>query len=51
MSGYADNAFVHNGVIDEETHFIGKPFTTTDLTHKVREVIDYDSSEGEATSF
>ena len=40
MSGYADNAFVHNGVIDEGTHFIGKPFCATDLAHKVREVLD-----------
>jgi PAS domain S-box-containing protein len=40
MSGYADNAFVHNGVVDEGTHFIGKPFTATDLAHKVREVLD-----------
>ncbi len=42
MSGYADNAFVHNGVVDEGTHFIAKPFTTTDLAHKVREVLDCD---------
>jgi PAS domain S-box-containing protein len=40
MSGYADNALVHNGVIDEGTHFIGKPFCATDLTRKVREVLD-----------
>ena len=40
MSGYADNAFVHNGVVDEGTHFIGKPFSGTDLARKVREVLD-----------
>ena len=40
MSGYADNAFVHNGVVDEGTHFIGKPFSASDLARKVREVLD-----------
>jgi FixJ family two-component response regulator len=43
MSGYADNAFVRNGEIDEGTHFIGKPFTVGDLAHKVREVLDDDT--------
>jgi FixJ family two-component response regulator len=42
MSGYADNAFVHHGVVDEGTHFIGKPFTATDMTRKVRSVLDND---------
>jgi CheY-like chemotaxis protein len=41
-SGYADNAFVHNGVVDEGTHFIGKPFTATDVTRKIRSVLDGD---------
>jgi two-component system cell cycle sensor histidine kinase/response regulator CckA len=40
MSGYADNAFVHHGVIDEGTYFISKPFSATDLTQKVRTVLD-----------
>jgi YesN/AraC family two-component response regulator len=39
MSGYADNAFVRDGVIEEGTHFIGKPFTASDLAYKVREVL------------
>jgi len=42
MSGYADNAFVHHGVVDEGTHFIGKPFTATDVTQKIRSVLDSD---------
>jgi PAS domain S-box-containing protein len=41
-SGYADNAFIHNGVVDEGTHFIGKPFTATDVTRKIRSVLDGD---------
>jgi len=43
MSGYADNAFLHDGELDEGTHFIGKPFTVSDLAHKVREVLDDDT--------
>ena len=42
MSGYADNAFVHHGVVDEGTHFIGKPFTATDIARKIRSVLDRD---------
>jgi two-component system cell cycle sensor histidine kinase/response regulator CckA len=45
MSGYADNAFVHHGVVDEGTHFIGKPFTATDIVHKIRSVLDYDIND------
>lgn len=40
ISGYADNAFVHNGVVDEGTHFIGKPFGATELVRKVRDLLD-----------
>jgi two-component system cell cycle sensor histidine kinase/response regulator CckA len=40
MSGYADDAIVHNGVLDAGTNFLGKPFTSADLTGKVREVLD-----------
>ena len=40
MSGYADNAFVHHGVVDEGTYFLSKPFTATDITQKVRAVLD-----------
>jgi len=42
MSGYTDDAVVHNGVLDAGTHFIGKPFTQANLTAKVREILDGD---------
>jgi signal transduction histidine kinase/DNA-binding response OmpR family regulator len=40
MSGYTDDTIIHHGVLDAGTHFLGKPFTATDLTQKVREVLD-----------
>lgn len=40
MSGYTDNAIAHHGVLDQGLDFIQKPFSTEDLGHKVREVLD-----------
>jgi signal transduction histidine kinase/CheY-like chemotaxis protein len=40
MSGYTDEAIDHHGVLDAETHFIAKPFTVSELTHKVRNTLD-----------
>ncbi len=40
MSGYTDNAIVHQGVLDEEANFIQKPFAPRRLARKVREVLD-----------
>jgi len=40
MSGYTANVVAHHGVLDEDVHFISKPFSLPDLAAKVREVLD-----------
>jgi two-component system cell cycle sensor histidine kinase/response regulator CckA len=40
MSGYTDSAIVHHGVLDAGTTLLTKPFTSSDLTRKIREVLD-----------
>jgi signal transduction histidine kinase/CheY-like chemotaxis protein len=40
MSGYAEDAIVHHGVLDPGLHFLQKPFTINVLVAKVREVLD-----------
>jgi CheY-like chemotaxis protein len=43
MSGYADNAIVHQGVLKDGVDYIQKPFTIDGLAKKMREVLDKDS--------
>jgi PAS domain S-box-containing protein len=40
MSGYADNAVVHHGLLDPSTALLQKPFTAQALARKLREVLD-----------
>jgi len=40
MSGYAGNALHAEGGLAEGTHFISKPFTASELTQKIREILD-----------
>ncbi len=40
MSGYTADFIGHQGVLDENEHFIQKPFSIKDLAVKLREVLD-----------
>lgn len=39
MSGYTADVIAHQGILDEEIHFIQKPFYINDLAIKVREAL------------
>jgi two-component system, cell cycle sensor histidine kinase and response regulator CckA len=39
-SGYTENTIVHHSVVDEDTNFIGKPYTVQGLAVKIRQVLD-----------
>jgi two-component system, cell cycle sensor histidine kinase and response regulator CckA len=39
LSGYTEDAIVHEGVVDPDTAFLQKPFTLQTLSRKVREVL------------
>jgi PAS domain S-box-containing protein len=40
MSGYTDDAINHHGILDQDVHFIQKPFLPSKLTGKIREILD-----------
>lgn len=44
MSGYTANVIAHHGVLDENIHFISKPFSLPALASKVRDVLDKQSN-------
>jgi two-component system, cell cycle sensor histidine kinase and response regulator CckA len=46
MSGYTSNVVAHQGMLDKDIYFLRKPFSVTELTLKVREVLD-DGEPGE----
>jgi hypothetical protein len=39
MTGYTQNAIVHDGKLDPGVSLIGKPFTVPQLASKVRETL------------
>ncbi len=39
MSGYTANTIAHHGVLDDGVHFIQKPFSLSNLSDKLREVL------------
>jgi hypothetical protein len=40
MSGYTDASVLEHGIREQPIAFLQKPFTTSELTRKVREVLD-----------
>jgi two-component system, cell cycle sensor histidine kinase and response regulator CckA len=40
MSGYTADVIANRGILDKDTHFIAKPFSTAEIGKKVREVLD-----------
>ena len=40
MSGYTTNTIVHNGILNENVHYIQKPFSLHQLSVKVREALE-----------
>jgi CheY-like chemotaxis protein len=40
MSGYSGDVIARHGMLDEEVHFIQKPFSMQDLAAKVRQVLE-----------
>jgi CheY-like chemotaxis protein len=40
VSGYTDDAIIHQGVLTHGTAFLQKPFTTDALARKIREILD-----------
>jgi hypothetical protein len=47
MSGYTDDAIVRHGILSDRVHFLHKPFTPTELTAKVRAILDAPGDESE----
>ncbi len=44
ISGYTDEAIVHHGVLDEEIHFLQKPFSPQTLAKRVRDILDLEKA-------
>jgi DNA-binding response OmpR family regulator len=40
MSGYAEDAIVQHGILDAGMHFVQKPFRPSELSRRIREVLD-----------
>ncbi|MDY6822883.1 MAG: transporter substrate-binding domain-containing protein [Thermodesulfobacteriota bacterium] len=40
MSGYTASVIAHHGVLDDDVHFLQKPFSKRDLALKVRDALD-----------
>ncbi len=40
MSAYPQDVIARHGVLDDEKHFLSKPFTSKELANKVREMLN-----------
>ncbi len=47
MSGYTANVIAHQGILDDGVAFIQKPFSTADMTVKVRKLLDMASDKNQ----
>jgi PAS domain S-box-containing protein len=50
VSGYADDAIVHHGVLNAGMSFLQKPFTTEALARKIRYILDGPAPDASAQS-
>ncbi len=39
-SGYTENTIIHQGVADQDINFLGKPYVSSELLARVREILD-----------
>ena len=40
VSGYTENTIVHEGELEQNINFLGKPYTFNNLLSKVRQILD-----------
>lgn len=45
MSGHSSDVIAHQGLMEEETNFIQKPFTIDKLAKNIRQILEQDASE------
>ena len=50
MSGYAEQAVVHNGIVKSRQSFLHKPFSPLDFSRKIREVLNTAKAASEPAS-
>ncbi|GAB1343793.1 ATP-binding protein [Gemmatimonas sp.] len=49
-SGYTADVIAHQGVVDAGLHFLSKPFSTEELAHSIRQVLDGSPAGGVVAS-